>query len=338
MRDSNGKSVLILGANGRLGLAGVHAFAADGWRVVAQVRPGTSVAPLAGVTWLHAAPGDTPALLEAARGASVVVHGLNPAYTAWETQALPLLEAGLRIAGALDARLMLPGNVYNFGADMPSVLSEDTPQRADTRKGRIRVAMERRLAHAARAGAVRSVVIRAGDFFGSGTGAWFDRVLVKDIQRGKMTYPGALDVPTAWAYLPDLANAFARVANRMQQPDAGVAPFDVFHFQGHTLAGAQWSRLLEGVAQEQRWLHEEDALRVAALPWNLIRWGGAVVPAWRELAEMQYLWRTSHRLDGSKLAALIGPEPRTVLSNAVCASLRSLGIVRDAPCGMRAWA
>ena len=102
---------------------------------------------------------------------------LNPTYTRWETQALPLLDAGVRVAKLLGATLMLPGNVYNFGAAMPSVLDEKTPQHAHTRKGKVRVAMEDLLQQVAAGGGVRSVVIRAGDFFGSGSGSWFDKLV-----------------------------------------------------------------------------------------------------------------------------------------------------------------
>ena len=338
MNSVSSRSVLVLGARGRLGLAATRAFAADGWRVIAQARPGARVAPVPGVTWVQSELSDHAALAAAARDASVVVHALNPAYTAWNAQAMPLLESGLRVAEMLQARLMLPGNVYNFGASMPALLSEDTPQRATTRKGQIRIAMEQRLARAAQEGAVKSVVIRAGDFFGSGSGTWFDRALVKNINRGRITYPGALDVPTAWAYLPDLASAFVRVANRLADPHAPVALFDAFHFQGHALTGSHWLRLLEGMAHEQRWLADGDDLRVASLPWKLIRIGGVLVPMWRELAEMQYLWDTPHALTGTKLAALIGPEPRTPLSRAICAALQGLGLVGATGCGLHAWA
>ena len=121
---------------------------------------------------------------------------------------------------------------------MPLVLSERTAQHAHTRKGKIRVATEGHRQQVAAAGSVRSVVIRAGDFFGSGSGSWFDKLVAKDITRGKMVYPGALDVPTAWAYVPDLAETFVRGATRLLETPKRLAPFDVLHFKGHTLTAA----------------------------------------------------------------------------------------------------
>jgi hypothetical protein len=44
---------------------------------------------------------------------------------------------------------VFPGTVYNFGPDAFPLLSEHSPQRPLTRKGQIRVDMERRLEAAA---------------------------------------------------------------------------------------------------------------------------------------------------------------------------------------------
>ena len=161
-------TVLILGARGRFGLAVARAFADAGWRVLGQTRPGAELPADPRIEWLGTDLYDTQALAAAARGAAVVVHALNPAYThkAWRAQVAPMLDAAIAVTRTLGATLMMPGNVYNFGAAMPPVLREDTPQAAQTVKGRIRIDMEAQLKRSG----VRGVVIRAGDFFGSGRG------------------------------------------------------------------------------------------------------------------------------------------------------------------------
>ena len=330
-------TALVLGARGRFGEAAVRAFSQAGWNVVAQARRGAPDAATSGVTWLQGDVQDTAALAAAAGAAQVVVHALNPAYTAWATQAVPLLDASLRVARTLGARLMMPGNVYNFGTAMPAVVHEGTPQQADSRKGRIRVVMEQRLAQAARAGSVQSVVVRAGEFFGSGRGSWFDRALVKDIHRGRMTYPGAQDVRIAWAYVPDLAQAFVRVADRGLD-DGALAPFEALHFSGHSLSASDWIGQLAPLAHQERWIADDEDIRCGALPWRLIRLGASVVPMWRELVEMQYLWNTPHALSGERLVQLIGAEPRTPLSLAACQALEALGRVGPNACPGLAWA
>ena len=58
----------------------------------------------------------------------------------------------------------------------------------------------------------RCGVIRAGDFFGGGPGSWFDLAIAKRAAAGALVYPGPLDRPHAWAYLPDLAQEHPNVA------------------------------------------------------------------------------------------------------------------------------
>lgn len=314
-------TVLILGARGRFGLAAVRAFAAAGWRVLGQMRPGTETPADASIEWLPIDLHDTAALTQAAQGASVVVHALNPAYTnaAWQTQAPAMLEASIALCRALDATLMLPGNIYNFGATMPPVLREDTPQAASTIKGQVRIAMEARLQQSG----VRGIVIRAGDFFGSGRGTWFDLSIAKDLRKGVLTYPGPKGVSTSWAYLPDLARTFVAVAERRAQ----LQPFEVFHFAGHVLTGQRWLDLLTPVARAQGWVRPDAQLRWAGMPWGLIRLGAWLVPTWSALLEMRYLWNTPHALAHDKLCALIGTEPHTPLAQAVEQSLADLGLL-----------
>ena len=321
-------TVVVLGARGRFGLAAVRAFAQAGWRVLAQVRPGASGPAVPGVQWLPAALEDTAVLAALVQGAQVVVHALNPAYTrsAWRAQAPVLMDAAIRLSRALGATLMLPGNVYNFGQAMPAVLREDTPQAASSAMGRTRVALERQLAAAVQQGGLKAVVIRAGDFFGSGRGSWFDLLLIKDIRRARFTYRGPLDVPTAWAYLPDLAQAFVEVATRRQELPA----FEMLHFAGHSLTGLQWIDVLTPLAQAQGWLAPGKALRTGSLPELMVRLGGLVLPVWAALGDTRYLWHTPHRLANERLTALIGPEPRTPLPQAVRAALADLGLVAPA--------
>lgn len=321
-------TVIVLGARGRFGQAAVRAFADAGWRVLAQCRAGGEVPDsLQGdqrIQWLRVDLAQGDVLAQAAQGAEVVVHALNPkAYTnaAWGRDSRPMLERSIALARKLKATLMMPGNIYNFGTGMPALLKEDTPQAAQTVKGQIRRDME---AHLRQSG-VRSVVIRAGDFFGSGRGTWFDEVIVKKIQQGTFTYPGPRkDVSTAWAYLPDLARTFVQVAQRR----AELAPAAVLHFAGHNLTGQQWMDAITPLAHAQGWVKPGQDLAWAQLPWGLMRMFRGLVPTWNSFLEMRYLWETPQALDNRKLMALIGDEPHTPMADAVKAALTDLGMLQ----------
>lgn len=320
MTSASAPVVLVLGANGRFGLAAAKAFAAAGWHVLAQVRRDAASGMPARAELVRAPLESLAAALAGGPLPSVVVHAVNPIYTRWDEEALPAARAGMDLAERLGARFMLPGNVYNYGEAMPPVLDEATPQRPTAAKGRIRAEMEAELERRAEAGRLRSTVITAGDFYGDGSGSWFDLAIVKPITKGHLDYPGDLDTMHAWAYLPDLARAFVAVAEAPR-----LAAFERFTFAGHALTGRDFLAAVEraaeslGLAPARGWKH-------GRMPWPLIRALGIVVPLWRELARMSYLWRVPHALAGKKLAARCPALTTTPLDEAMAASLVALGL------------
>jgi nucleoside-diphosphate-sugar epimerase len=316
-------TVLILGASGRLGAACMTAFADAGWQVVAQLRkPATQKLP-DGVYALVT--GNSPSDRSTAKlqNVDVVIHAMNPAYTnpAWVAHVPAMMASSIEIAQSLNATLMFPGNVYNFGADMPKTLDEASPQRPTTVKGKLRVDAERALERATQASALRAIVIRAGDFFGSGSGSMFDQVTVSKIKKGTFTHSGPIDVMTPWAYLPDLAQTFVRVAERRQE----LAAFEVLHFAGHTINGRDWLRALQPLARANGWLTDWPTLKTAALPWAVMRVMALFNPELASLVEMRYLQSTPHALDNTRLRKLIAAEPHTPLAKAAANALTELG-------------
>jgi nucleoside-diphosphate-sugar epimerase len=295
----------------------VLAFAAAGWQVTAQLRRAPRQPLPAGVRPLECDALDLPALTEAARaggGLQVIVNALNPDYTQWARLLPPITAATIALAAATGATLMLPGNVYNYGNQLPAVLGDDTPFAATHPKAAQRIALEQALADAAHTQGVRSIVIRAGDFLGD-AGTWVDLAMAKGLARGRFTQMGPADQAHAWAYLPDLALTFVRVAEQSGRLPA----FATLHFQGHTLTLGDWLAGLQTSA---------GPLRTQALPWPLLRVLGLVSPTLRSLCQMRYLWRQPHRLDNTALRALIGAEPHTPWNTALRQSLQALGLTR----------
>ena len=62
------------------------------------------------------------------------------------------------------------------------------------------------------------------------------------------------------------------------------------------------------------------------MSWWLIKSFGMLLPIGRELSELEYLWRTPHRISGEKLTRAIGDVPHTPLQNAVTETLKRLGV------------
>jgi nucleoside-diphosphate-sugar epimerase len=313
-------TVMVLGANGRLGAAAVAAFAAAGWQVWAQARQAPRLALPPGVTAVVADATDLPALRAAAPQLDVIVNALNPDYTQWERLVPPLTAAALSLAESTGATLMLPGNVYNFGNRLPPVLTEQTPFADTNPKAGLRIALETRLADAAQQRGVRSIVVRAGDFLGD-TGTWLDMGLGRSLKAGKLTHMGPEDVPHAWAYLPDLARVFVAVAERR----AALPAFAALHYAGLTLTGAELHALVEAALGRP--------LQHARFPWWLMRLIAPVAAMPRALLEMRHLWLRPHRLDEAQLAQLIGTVPHTPADQVLRACLARLPGITLAPAG-----
>ena len=315
------KTVLVLGANGRLGRAATLAFAAAGWQVLAQLRRAPRAPLPPGVRLLQCDALDVATLSAAAQGTQVIVHALSPDYTRWASLLPAITTATLALARATGATLMLPGNVYNFGRQLPPVLREDTPFAADHPKAAQRIALEAALAAsaqpAASGGPVRSIVIRAGDFLGD-SGTWIDLAMAKGLARGRFTQVGPAALAHAWAWLPDLAQVFVQVAERR----AALPAHAVLHFAGHTLTGARLQQAFETALGRP--------LRSARFPWPLLRLAAPFSPMLRALVEMRHLWQRPHRLDGQGLQALLGTVPHTPLPLVVG---RCLALLQATPAG-----
>lgn len=303
--------VLVLGAGGRLGHKAAEAFRDAGWTVASLVRPGRAARAPAGTEIVEVDALDHAAVGAAARGADVILHALNPSYTDWSRLALSLAYSAITAAEATGATLMFPGNLYNYGSPMPQVIDETTPMRPSSRKGQVRVAMEDRMAEATERG-MRAVILRAGDFYGGGRGSWLDLVLLKDIGRGRLTYPGPIDLVHEWAYLPDLVAALVRLAG-MRDTLPALATFG---FPGHAVTGRDFITTIARATSSK--------LQIKRMTWWLIHALRPIVPLCRELSEMAYLWNEPHRIDGSKLEAAIGDVPHTPLDDAVVRALEDL--------------
>jgi len=307
---------LVVGATGGVGSETARALLAHGWQVRALTRDVERARreqpELSRVEWIQGDAMNTADVVAAARGVSALVHAANPpGYKNWQGLALPMLESSIAAARESGARVVLPGTVYNFGPDAPTLIDEEVPQRPVTRKGKIRVAMEERLRAAAREG-VAVLIVRAG---------WFSQGLVRPGKTLRsVTYPGRHEIGHAWAFLPDLAETIALLLERA----AELETFEVFHFGGHG-----FERGVE-LAEATRRVAGAAAAPIRRFPWFAIYLIAPFNETFREMLEMRYLWSRTLLLDNRRLVAFLGREPHTPLDEALRVTLTGLGCMPSA--------
>jgi nucleoside-diphosphate-sugar epimerase len=315
MMERRMTTIAVLGANGRLSRTVARAFLDAGYDVIAVTRTGKPLPELNSARCVAADASNGESLTAATKGAQIIFNGLNPLYTEWEQLVLPMARNVIAACKANEALHLFPGNVYGYGSPMPVELMEDTPMRPTNSKGRIRVEMERMFAEeAAREGGVQTIVLRAGDFFGgTGTGSWFDQASISKLSKGVFTAAGPENLIHEWAYLPDLAKAFVKLADNRQR----LNRFENLNFPSQAMTELQLKSAIEAAIGKK--------LKLAHLPWWLLRVLGLFQPMMRELVKMSYLRFEPHRLTSTRLARLIGEIPHTPLEQAVRDALKDQG-------------
>ncbi len=263
-------TVLILGPTGRLGRNAALAFEAAGWEVRRFDRT-------KGTLW------------DAAWGASVIVNGWNSPYPQWASEVPDQTAQVIEVAKASGATVIIPGNVYVYGVHSPERLAPDTPHLATNPLGRVRVEMEA----AYRASGVKTFVVRAGDYLDTrASGNWFDMIITKPIPKGRISYPGRLDCPHAFTFLPDVAATMLSLAEKRHSLDV----FEAVPVPSFTLTGDELAQSISSVvgrttvAKRMSWW----PISVAKIAW----------PLGRALVEMRYLWDKPHHIDATRHAAL----------------------------------
>ncbi|MDB5530446.1 MAG: hypothetical protein JWR51_3549 [Devosia sp.] len=313
---SKGK-VTVLGINGHIGHHAAQAFQQAGWEVTAFGR--TNRKPIAGIKFVAGDAADLGALKAVVADADIVVNALNLPYDKWDKgRAEAQLATVIEAMGSSGKTMMYPGNVYNFAAT-DRRMAPSTPQRPQTPRGEIRVRQETMLSDAAKAGKFQVIIIRAGDFYGpNNSGDWFDQALMLDIGKGKIHHMAELNMAHAWAYLPDLGEAFAKVGDIRNS----LGAFENFHFAGNYVTHGQLMAAIQHAAP--------IPLKITPVPWLIMQAMGLAMPVIREVLKMRYLWNNPMELVDPRLDAILGPDFGTPFEDAVAAAAQQFFVSKKA--------
>ena len=284
---------VVLGASGGTGSALVRELISRGHRVRAVSRGGGAPEGAEGMK----SDVSTPEGAEAASvGAAVVYHAAQPAYTKWAEEFPPMTENVIGGAAGAGAKLVFADNLYMYGPQAPQPMTEETPQKAAGKKGKTRILMAGRLLDAHRSGRVRVAIGRSSDYYGpGGTGTIAGETVFGAALAGKtVRWPGSLDAPHTFNYLPDMARALVTLGERAE------ADGEVWHLPAaEPITGR---RLLDLVSETSG-----RPVRASVTSRTALRAIGLFSPFIRELAETVYQFERPFVSDGSKFGRTFGP-------------------------------
>lgn len=310
-------TMTVLGATGGIGAAITAAAEARGdLRVRAVNRSGdATVAPTtervaADIETLEGARAALSGSTAAAGADHVVVLAAQPPYHAWgDGRFERLLDNVLTATAEVGGKLVFVDNLYAYD-NTAGPITEKSPVPAN-RKGVLRAAMARRALAAHERGELRVTIGGFSDYFGPGPGA--DAVLsvtaIDPALAGRrMRALFELDVPHAFAYLPDVAQMFLTLAlDERADGQRWVLP--------HT----------DPVTQREAQQVVADSLGTAPRHGRfgpaMIWLGGRFDRDLRELLVIRDQWEHPYEVDGSAFTAVFGPHRLTPLAEAVAVTV-----------------
>lgn len=240
---------------------------------------------------------DPAQLAGAFAGTAAVFHCIHgSAYTAkaWEAE-LPRAERTvLDAAAAAGAVVVFPESLYSY-SEPERTMREDSPRAAEGGKRGVRTA----LLKARREHSADTVSVVAGDFFGPHVRtAHAGERMVPALLKGKsMQVIGRTDQPHAFTYVPDLAAAMIRAAQRPE----------LWNTVLHAPTGAALSQ--QEIATAFTTAAGLPAVKLGAVPGWLVKAMGLLSVDMRELGELLYQFARPFVMDSGASQASLGLEP-----------------------------
>jgi nucleoside-diphosphate-sugar epimerase len=209
------RTYLVTGATGSLGSALVRRLAGEDLRVL--VRDGEAFEeafPDLDVGVFEGDLSESEDIDRAIDDADAVFHCAGRPYFHWGDligHTRRLIKAAEEEVKVVD--VVFPGNVHVYGDVGPGTVTEDQPHEPGTRKGTIRLNIERCLREANARGECRTAVARLPDLYGPGvTSRCQDRIFPNALKGRAVAWPGDLDAEREFVFADDAAEAMVRLS------------------------------------------------------------------------------------------------------------------------------
>ncbi|WP_339757805.1 NAD-dependent epimerase/dehydratase family protein [Algoriphagus aquimarinus] len=257
---------------------------------------------------------DAAALSEAVKGSEVVylLAGIQYKSSTWERDWPKIMRNTLDACITHGAKLVFFDNMYACDPTHIGHLTEETPLKPESRKGKVRKQILDMLWANVKTGKLKALVARAPDFYGpEASNSFLNELVVKRMKAGK----GA-----QWLYSGDKKHSFIYI------PDAGKATAflglqsDSWNQTWNLPTDSSYPTGKEIVEMVNHQLGTQ--LNIQVMPAWLVSTLGIFMPVMKEIIELRYQSDSDYCFDSSKIEKAYGLQP-TLMKEGLCVCLKS---------------
>lgn len=201
------------------------------------------------------------------------------------------------------SKLVFIDNMYMYDPIKLSFMTEDTPIKPSSKKGKVRQEIAAMLMHEVKAGNLKALIARSADFYGPGiNNSLLLEVVFKNLQKGKKAnWFCSVDKKHSFTYTPDAAKAMAILGN----DDKSYG--QVWHLPTakNPMTGKEW---IEAFATE---MNAGPGYMVIGK--TMIKFMGLFSSIMKEFSEMLYQYDREYVFDSSKFEEAYDLKPTAYL-------------------------
>lgn len=241
-----------------------------------------------------------PEQLDRAIAGSKVVYvtvGFEYSLKEWQKNWPPLIRNVIESCRQYNTSLVFFDNIYMYDKEYLNRLTEKTPIRPTSKKGKVRADIATMIMDEIDRGRINVLIARSADFYGKRNSILTDLV-IKNMMKNKraMWFADAHKIHT-FTSAEDAAKATALLGNT---PDAYN---QVWHLptDNTPLTGKDWIELVAGILNKKP--------NYSVIPTWVISFTGLFVPLFKELSEMAYQYEQDYVFNSSKFEKRFGIMP-----------------------------
>lgn len=244
---------------------------------------------------------DLPSLLQETEGCTHLFLTVNIPYSNWEKKLPIMFENVITTAKQNKTKIILVDNIYAYGESSSNTITETTPMKPHTKKGKIRLQLADMLSRSN----VPYIIAHFPDFYGpNATNTLLHYTFNLMVQNKTSRYVGDQKIAREFIYTPDGAKALVELAMSEQNynqhwniPGDGV------------ITGEEIIQIVKS--------HINYSKKIGTVHKKMIRLLGLFDTQLRETVELFYLFERPVILNGNKYEEKIGKLPVTPYSQGI---------------------